>query len=178
MNSKKHTLKIAGISIWRILAYFIIYSIAGYVIETAFGFLTKGVLESRKGFLYGPFCPIYGLGAVFLSTLKPLKKNPILLFISSIIITGLVEFIIGYISINIFNLKLWDYTGLFLNIKGLVCLRSVLTFAIGSLLLNYILIPIIDKYYNKNIRKYLYIIICIFTLDIITSILYRNPYTF
>ena len=82
------------------------------------------------------------------------------------------------LSINIFNLKLWDYTGLFLNIKGLVCLRSVLTFAIGSLLLNYILIPIIDKYYNKNIRKYLYIIICIFTLDIITSILYRNPYTF
>ena len=47
MNKKKQTLKIAGISIWRILTYFIIYSIAGYFIETAFGLLTKGVLESR-----------------------------------------------------------------------------------------------------------------------------------
>ena len=164
----------------KLLYYFVIFilgAISGYIYEVIFYYITLGVLNNW-GILYGPRLPIYGLGAVFLSTLKPLKKNPILLFISSIIITGLVEFIIGYISINIFNLKLWDYTGLFLNIKGLVCLRSVLTFAIGSLLLNYILIPIIDKYYNKNIRKYLYIIICIFTLDIITSILYRNPYTF
>ena len=49
---EKKTLKIAGISIWRILTYFIIYSIVGYIIETLFGLFTKGMLESRKGFLY------------------------------------------------------------------------------------------------------------------------------
>ena len=60
----KKKLNINGISIWRILAYFIIYSVAGYVIETVYGMVTKGVWESRQSFLYGPFCGIYGLGAV------------------------------------------------------------------------------------------------------------------
>lgn len=54
VKEKKH-IKIAGITLWRIVAYFIIYSVAGFIIETIFGVLTKGVLESRKSFLYGPF---------------------------------------------------------------------------------------------------------------------------
>ena len=54
INIKKK-LTINGISIWRILAYFIIYSVAGYVIETVYGMITKGVWESRQSFLYGPF---------------------------------------------------------------------------------------------------------------------------
>ena len=57
---------IMGLSIWRILAYFIIYSIVGYIIETIFGIITKGVWESRQSFLYGPFCAIYGVGAVIM----------------------------------------------------------------------------------------------------------------
>ena len=63
MEKKKKTPTIMGISIWRILAYFIIYSFFGYIIETIFGIATKGVWESRQSFLYGPFCAIYGLGA-------------------------------------------------------------------------------------------------------------------
>ena len=65
VKEKKH-IKIAGITLWRIVAYFIIYSVVGFIIETIFGILTKGVLESRKSFLYGPFCSIYGLGAVLM----------------------------------------------------------------------------------------------------------------
>ena len=58
VKEKKH-IKIAGITLWRIVAYFIIYSVAGFIIETIFGVLTKGVLESRKSFLYGPFSVSY-----------------------------------------------------------------------------------------------------------------------
>ena len=57
---KKKKFTIMGLSIWRILAYFIIYSIVGYIIETIFGIITKGRWESRQSFLYGPFCAIYG----------------------------------------------------------------------------------------------------------------------
>ena len=60
MNKKSVT--ILGISIWKLFAYFIIYSFIGYIIETLFGIATKGVWESRQSFLYGPFCAIYGLG--------------------------------------------------------------------------------------------------------------------
>lgn len=49
VKEKKH-IKIAGITLWRIVAYFIIYSVVGFIIETIFGVLTKGVLESRKAF--------------------------------------------------------------------------------------------------------------------------------
>lgn len=164
----------------KLLYYFVIFilgAITGYIYEVIFYYITLGVLNNW-GILYGPWLPIYGVGAVFLSMLKPLKKNPLLLFILSIIITGLLEYIVGYISVNIFNQRLWDYTGLFLNINGLVCLRSVLTFAVGSLILNYLLLPLIDKYYNKKYYKYTYIIISIFIIDIIVSNLYRNPYTF
>ena len=59
-SPKKRSFTIMGISIWRILAYFIIYSVLGYIIETIFGIVTKGVWESRQSFLYGRFCGIYG----------------------------------------------------------------------------------------------------------------------
>ena len=79
--NKKKTLTINGISIWRILAYFIIYSVAGYIIETLYGIVTKGVWESRQSFLYGPFCGIYGLGAVIMIVcLHKIPKKYNLLF--------------------------------------------------------------------------------------------------
>ena len=49
------SIKILGISIWKIFIYFILYSFLGCVIETLFGILTKGVWECRQSFLYGPF---------------------------------------------------------------------------------------------------------------------------
>ena len=52
---KKLEQTIFGISIWKLLTYFIIYSVIGYVLETLFGIVTKGVWESRQSFLYGPF---------------------------------------------------------------------------------------------------------------------------
>lgn len=164
----------------KILYNFIIFllgAVTGYIYEVIFYYITLGILNNW-GVLYGPYLPIYGIGAVLLSQLKPLKKKPILLFILSIIVTGLLEYIIGYISLNIFNQRLWDYRGLFLNIDGLVCLRSVITFAIGSLILNYLLLPLIDKYYSKKLYKYTYVVIIIFIIDIIISNIYRNPYTF
>lgn len=77
MKSKeKRKIAIFGISIWRILAYFIIYSIIGYAIETLYGMVTKGVIESRQSFLYGPCCAIYGLGAcVMIVGLQKFKKR-------------------------------------------------------------------------------------------------------
>ena len=69
----------------KILYYFLIFligAISGYIYEVIFYYITLGVLNNW-GILYGPWLPIYGVGAVFLSMLKPLKKNPILLFISN-----------------------------------------------------------------------------------------------
>ena len=72
----------------KILYNFIIFllgAVTGYIYEVIFYYITLGILNNW-GVLYGPYLPIYGIGAVLLSKLKPLKKKPILLFILSIIV--------------------------------------------------------------------------------------------
>lgn len=121
VKEKKH-IKIAGITLWRIVAYFIIYSIVGFIIETIFGILTKGVLESRKSFLYGPFCSIYGLGAVLMILpLQRFKKNNYTLFAAGFVIGSIIEYLVSLIGELIFHIKWWDYSDQILNLNGRIC---------------------------------------------------------
>lgn len=70
------------VTIHRIIWYILIFSVVGLIIETIYGYITTGVLESRKGLILGPFCPIYGVGAaLLLFLLDNVKKNKIKLFL-------------------------------------------------------------------------------------------------
>ena len=121
VKEKKH-IKIAGITLWRIVAYFIIYSVVGFIIETIFGILTKGVLESRKSFLYGSFCSIYGLGAVLMILpLQRFKKNNYTLFAAGFVIGSIIEYLVSLIGELIFHIKWWDYSDQILNLNGRIC---------------------------------------------------------
>lgn len=121
VKEKKH-IKIAGITLWRIVAYFIIYSVVGFIIETIFGILTKGVLESRKSFLYVPFCSIYGLGAVLMILpLQRFKKNNYTLFAAGFVIGSIIEYLVSLIGELIFHIKWWDYSDQILNLNGRIC---------------------------------------------------------
>lgn len=147
---KIKALKIAGISIWRILTYFIIYSIAGYIIETIFGLLTKGILESRKGFLYGPFCPIYGVGAVIMILgLQCFKKNNYTLFLGGFLVGSTLEYIISYLGEIILKVNWWDYSNYFLNLNGRICFTFSLFWGLLALYLIRYFNPIIDNLINK-----------------------------
>lgn len=149
-KKERHTFKIAGITIWRIFAYFIIYSVVGYILETAFGFFTKGLLESRKGFLYGPFCPIYGVGAVFMILgLQHFKKNNYTLFFGGFLVGSIVEYIISYLGEVIFKVNWWDYSDQFLNINGRICFTFSLFWGLLAIYLIRHFNPIIDRLMNK-----------------------------
>lgn len=161
-----------------LILIFIIGAVVGYIYEVIFYLIQDHQLINR-GVLYGPYLPIYGAGAVFIYFLKPLKKHPILLFISSMLITGILEYIIGLYCLKINNIRLWEYTGLFMNIQGFVCLRSVITFAIGGLILIYIVDPLLEKIVTKTSKNTIpalcSIFILIFITDIILSINFRTP---
>ncbi|MBQ6991851.1 MAG: putative ABC transporter permease [Clostridia bacterium] len=147
---EKRTFKIAGISIWRIFSYFIVYCVLGFIVETIYGFVTKGTLESRQGFLYGPVCPIYGLGAVvMILSLQPLKKNNYTLFFGGCIIGAIIEYLISYLAELILNVNWWDYSDRFLNINGRICLTYSLFWGLLALYLMKHLNPLIDKIFNK-----------------------------
>lgn len=113
---------ILGISVWRILAYFIIYSFAGYVVEMIFAVVSKGMLESRQSFLYGPFSGIYGIGAVVMILfLQYFNKNNNRLFIGGFIVGSIVEYLISLLAEVFLHVKWWDYSNMPLNINGRIC---------------------------------------------------------
>lgn len=157
--SKKVKKGIFGYSFWQILEYFIVYSIWGYVIETLYGLLTKGVIESRQSMLYGPFCCIYGLGAICLLCIpKSAKKNNWTLFIAGFIIGSVVEYIVSWVGEVIFNIKWWDYSNFPLNINGRVCVYFSIFWGILTICLNKVINPTVDKVLGKVPIKILHVL--------------------
>lgn len=121
-KKKRKTVKVLGYSIYKLIVYFAIYSFFGYVVETIYGLVSKGTLESRQSFLYGPFCGIYGLGAVVLILfLQFFNKNNNRLFIGGFIIGSIVEYLVSLFAENVLHVKWWDYSDRPLNINGRVC---------------------------------------------------------
>ncbi len=123
INEEKKKFNSGSFSIIRILAYFIIYSFIGYIIETLFGLITKGVLESRQSWLYGPLCGIYGVGAVtMIIGLQKFQKNNYTLFAGGFVIGSLIEYIISFIGEWFFHIKWWDYSDMPFNVNGRICI--------------------------------------------------------
>ena len=173
----KKRLTINGISIWRILAYFIIYSVAGYIIETLYGMITKGVWESRQSFLYGPFCGIYGLGAVvMILCLHKFPKKYNVLFIGGFIVGSIVEYAISLFGEVVLGVKWWDYSNMPLNINGRICVYFSVFWGFLGMYLIISLNPKVDKIINwikskfKTQKALKSFIVTVFTLLMIDCI--------
>lgn len=138
----------------RILIYFIIYSIIGFFMETIYGAFTKGLLESRKSFLYGPFCIVYGIAAtILIFSLKRHKNHNIKLFFYGMILGALIEYFSSYIGEIFLHVKWWDYSNDFLNIHGRTCLYYAVMWGLLSIaLINYVN-PFLDNCINLVIDK-------------------------
>ena len=149
-ENKKRKCTILGISIWRLLAYFIIYSFIGFVLETLFGLVTKGVIESRRSSLYTPVCCIYGVGAVIMILgLQYFKKNNYSLFFGGFIIGSIVEYVISLVGEFIFHIKWWDYSNMPFNINGRICIAFSFFWGILAIYLMSYLNPKIDELIDK-----------------------------
>ena len=103
--------------ILQLCIFFILYSFLGWVMES----IIRTVCEKRivnTGFLYGPFCPIYGIGALIMFLfLERFKNNIFLLFFTSFIILSAWEYIVGWMLEKIFRTKYWDYSDHKCNIR-------------------------------------------------------------
>lgn len=139
--------KIAGISIWRILSYFIIYSFIGYIIESIYAFVVYGVIESRQSFLYGPFCSIYGVGAVIMiCALQNVKDKPHRLFLGGFVVGSITEYIVSFLGEKLLNTRWWDYSDKFLNINGRISLVYSIFWGLLGLYLLKIVNPKVDYF--------------------------------
>ena len=106
-----------------LLTYFIIYSFLGWVMESIVRTISEKKLINT-GFLHGPFCPIYGIGAIILfAFLDKFENNLILLFFVAIIVLTIWEYVVGWMLEKLFNTKYWDYSQQKFNIQGRVCYK-------------------------------------------------------
>lgn len=138
----------------------------------------RSIMEKKiinTGFLKGPICPIYGIGAIIMFTfLQSLENNIVLLFLDSIIILTLWEYIVGVMLEKIFHTRYWDYSDHKFNIQGRICLsNSIYWGVLGVVFVKYIH-PNIQNLVQKVDIKLLYFIVTIlmvvFIVDMITSI--------
>ena len=164
---QKKEFTIFGFPLIRILAWFIVYSIVGYIIETLFGLFTKGVIESRQSFLYGPFCSIYGVGAVVMVLgLQKFNKNNYTLFAGGFVIGSIVEYVISFIGEWFFHIKWWDYSTMPFNINGRICVGFSFFWGILAIYLMTYVHPRIEKLLDKIKPKALKPITIVLTIVI------------
>lgn len=141
--------------VWKFLIYFIIYSVAGFFIETVYAIFTKGMLESRQSFLYGPFCIVYGIAAICLIlTLSKYKDNTLKLYFYGVIVGCAVEYISSYIGELLFHVKWWDYSNDFLNINGRTCLYYAVLWGFLTIALIRYVNPFLNKWIDFIIDKF------------------------
>lgn len=130
------------------LFYFLIYAFIGWCAEVVYAALTTGKFVNR-GYLSGPYCPIYGFGSIFvLMSLYNLKDNKILLFLGSVIITTILEFLVGWFLEKVFHQSFWDYSDRPFNIKGYVCLQFSIMWGIGCMFIIDYLHPTVELIYH------------------------------
>ena len=118
----------------RMVFWFMLYSTSGWVYETIFCSVTERRFINR-GFLNGPYCPIYGCGALFDILLLGKIQNPLLLFALGGIITCTLEYLTSLGMEKLFHARWWDYSERKFNIGGRVCLLGAVVFGAFSVLL-------------------------------------------
>ena len=158
-----------------ISAIIVFAGVFGFIYEFIFYFINSGLKTFYyRGANFLPWINIYATGSIIILLLTyKLKKKPILVFLISMLSTGILEYFSGYFMYK-FNggIRCWDYRHEILskiNIDGFVCLRSVLIFGLSALLLMYLVLPLfmyILKKSNKKVLPIICIVICsVFLLD-------------
>lgn len=164
---------IFGIDIRVYFLLFMIYAIAGWCMEVI-GKLIQYKRFINRGFLIGPYCPIYGYGALLITfLLKKYTEDPIVLFFMAIIICGTLEYLTSYYMEKMFKARWWDYSQKKFNINGRVCLDTIVPFGLLGMFIMYVsnpfLISKIEALPNLWLNILFWILLIIFIIDNIVS---------
>ena len=164
------------ITIHHLFWYFLIFSILGLIIETLYCYITAGTWESRKGLIWGPFCPVYGVcGAFLIAVLDKLNfKSNVQLFLGGFVIGSIAEYILSYMLEAIYGIRFWNYAYLSYHLNGRISLLFSFYWGVLSIVLIKFAKPLIDKIVDKmkpkirntiEISLFVFLVIdCIFTV--------------
>lgn len=165
---KKNLIKELIIVFW----LFIIGSILGYIFEMIVVLFQKGYFESRQGLIYGPFTPVYGIGAIiYYLILNNIKKdNKIKVFFITAILGGITEYICSLVQEKVFGTISWDYSYLIFDINGRTSLLHCSYWGIAGILYVIYIEPLLEKLKCKIDKKSLKIVSIIFAVFMLFDI--------
>jgi len=160
-----------NLKIWFLL--FIIYSIVGWLIEVCLNLYTNKKFVNR-GFLIGPWCTIYGWGAILMTfLLREYSGDLAVLFLMSVFICAVLEYFTSFFMEVMFNTRWWDYSNYKYNINGRICLETMIPFGLLGCFMMYIsnpiLISLLYKIPDFLLTALTVIILIIFLIDNIIS---------
>lgn len=153
---------------------FLIYAVMGWCMEVILGIINNKKFVNR-GFLIGPYCPIYGWGGVLITLfLSNCKEHPFALFCMSIVICGLLEYLTSFFMEKIFKARWWDYSKKKFNINGRVCLETIIPFGLLSCLITYVTNPffigLLESVDSEKINVAFVITLTLFLIDCFVSL--------
>ncbi len=157
----------------KIFWVFIIGSVIGYLLEMLVGLVQNGHFVSKQGLIYGPFSQVYGVGLVVYYLVIPESKSYLKIFLFSMFLGGITEYIFSYLQETFFGTISWDYCNLWFNLNGRTSLLHCIYWGIGGIIFIKFIKPYlekIDNFYHKKWYKILTVVLAIFILfDIILS---------
>ncbi len=153
---------------------FLTYAIIGWLWEVFICSIIRKKFSLNRGFLIGPYCPIYGVGglaAIFV--LQRYDKDPLVLFLFAVVGASVLEYVTSYIMEKLFNARWWDYSKEPFNVEGRICLKNSILFGLAGMLCVYIINPwyshllsYISPFWLKFLASILFLI---FLIDCIIS---------
>ena len=154
---------------------FFIYSFLGWIVET----INCSILEKKKvlnrGFLIGPYLPIYGSAAlIMILCLTEYKHDPFTLFCMAVVYASLLEYATSFLMEKLFHARWWNYTHEKLNLNGRICLKNSLLFGVLGFTVIYYINPaicfLLDKIPNSIMIILVIILSTIFILDVLITL--------
>ena len=134
--------------LYYVFLYFFFYSVIGYICEVFYVYLGSKKWINR-GFMHGPYIPIYGNGAMLVSfALMHVIKDSFIIFLVGLVLCSLLEYVTSYVMEKVFHNRWWDYSDRKYNLNGRVCLQNSVLFGLGSVVIIYVFNPLFSKLYN------------------------------
>lgn len=145
-------------AIYVYILLFFLYSFFGWILEVSCKLVSEKKFINR-GFLIGPYCPIYGFGAILMSTLlRKYLNDPFTLFIMTILLCSVLEYFTSYCLEKIFKTRWWDYSTKRFQINGRICLETMIPFGMMGLFLMYVSNPFFMLYIQRLSNTILFIL--------------------
>ena len=159
---------------------FALISFGGWVYETIYCSVVEGEF-TKRGFLFGPTCPIYGIGAIAEWLVLGQISNPIIVFFIGAVLATVIEYSTGLFLERRFKKKWWDYSMFKFNLHGRICPQASAVFGAFSVTSVFVLVPtmlnILMIFSKHTVSVVAFIVVTLYFLDTVASLLWNGPTT-